>query len=33
MKTELTLKAVEEMKHPEAQKVYRSVGRMFIISG
>ena len=32
MKTELTLKAVEEMKQPETQKVYRSVGRMFIIS-
>lgn len=31
-KTEITLIAVEQLKSPEDQKIYRSVGRMFIIS-
>ena len=33
VKTELTLKAVEELKSAQGeQKVFRSVGRMFILS-
>jgi chaperonin cofactor prefoldin len=31
-KTELTLKAVEELNPSGAQRVFRSVGRMFILS-
>ena len=32
VKTEITLKAVDEMRSEGEQKVFRSVGRMFILS-